>query len=44
MGLADRDYMKGHKKPVSKPSPLARVRFALWLFGKWLKGLFRHGA
>ena len=42
MGLADRDYMKGLKKPGSKPSPLARLQFAFWLFGKWLKGLFRR--
>ncbi len=40
MGLADRDYMRGVKKPSARPSLWARIRFGLWLSWKWLKGLF----
>ncbi len=43
MGLADRDYMKGKRKALPRPSLLSRLRFAFWLFGKWLTGLFRRG-
>ena len=40
MGLADRDYMRGAGDVTPRPSLLARIRFALWLFWKWVKGLF----
>ncbi len=42
MGIADRDYMKGLRKTAPGPSLWARARFALWLFWKWLKGLFHR--
>ena len=40
MGLADRDYMKDQSKASKKPPLLARHRFALWRFRKWLGSLF----
>ena len=41
MGLVDRDYMRGAGNAPPRPTPWARIRFALWLFRKWLGGLFR---